>query len=270
MSEAGAKYNERDDAFKSYHAAIDALRAKHLKAKKVVRIGDCELILGDCLEVMPQLGKVDAVVTDPPYGIGYKPQRHNSKSSKGDRNFGPEDQLIGDSGKLDFDPRPFLGLADAQIWWGGNYYANKLPNAKCWLVWYKARGMESTSFSNAEMAWTTLPHSVRGLDYRWMGLVRDGAHGEPSLHPTQKPLHVMRWCLGFLPNAQTILDPFMGSGTTGVACVQLDRKFIGIELDPDYFEIACKRIEEAYRQPRLFPAEKPKPPANADLFEVES
>ena len=121
--------------------------------------------------------------------------------------------------------------------------------------------MESTSFSNAEMAWTTLPHSIRGLDYRWMGLVRDGAHGEPSLHPTQKPLAVMLWCLDFLPDAQTILDPFMGSGTTGVACAKLGRKFIGIELEEKYFDIACERIQKAYDQPDLFikqPSEKPK------------
>lgn len=87
---------------------------------------------------------------------------------------------------------------------------------------------------------------------------------EERLHPTQKPLGVMRWVTEFTKGL--VLDPFMGSGTTGVACVQLDRKFIGIELDPDYFEIACKRIEEAYRQPKLFPVEKPKPAKTGDMF----
>jgi DNA modification methylase len=86
-------------------------------------------------------------------------------------------------------------------------------------------------------------------------------------HPTQKPLGVMQWCLGFLPDAVTILDPFMGSGTTGVAAIQLGRKFIGIELDPDYFDIACKRIEEAWKQPRLFEEPRQPAPVTASLFE---
>lgn len=228
--------------------------------KKEVVIGDCRLLLGDCMEIMPLLGKVDAVVTDPPYGIGYKPQRHNStKSLSQVRNFGPEDRLIGDTGKLDFDPSPFLHLAERQIWWGANYYANKLNNAKGWLVWYKARGMENTSFSCAEMAWTNLPLSVRGFDYRWMGLVRDGQLGEAAVHPTQKPLAVMEWCLGFLPDSRLILDLFMGSGTTGVACVKTGRSFIGIEQHEPYFDIACERIRKAYAQPDMFvqqPSEK--------------
>jgi site-specific DNA-methyltransferase (adenine-specific) len=216
-------------------------------------IGDYTLYLGDSYHITAGLGRFDAIVADPPYGIGYKPQKHNSsKSFSRVRNFGPKDQLIGDSGNMDFDPTPFMGLSDKHIWWGANYYANKLDNAKGWLVWYKARGMEATSFSCAEMAWTNLPLSVRGLDYRWMGLVRDGALREKALHPTQKPLAVMEWCLGFLPNARTILDPFMGSGTTLVACAKMGRQGVGIELDPDYFDISCKRVEDAYRQPDMF------------------
>ena len=112
-----------------------------------------------------------------------------------------------------------------------------------------------------EMAWTSKNMNARQIVHSIAA-----TNAERVGHPTQKPLRVMRWCLGFLPDAPTILDPFMGSGTTGVACVQLDRKFIGIELDEGYFDIACKRIEEAYKQPSLFPAEKPKPVDNLDLF----
>ncbi len=98
---------------------------------------------------------------------------------------------------------------------------------------------------------------VRGIDYRWMGLIRDSAHDQKSVHPTQKPLRVMQWCLGFI-KGQLILDPFMGSGTTGVACANLGRKFIGIEIEEKYFEIACKRIDQAQRQGQLFTPEQPK------------
>jgi site-specific DNA-methyltransferase (adenine-specific)/modification methylase len=85
-------------------------------------------------------------------------------------------------------------------------------------------------------------------------------------HPTQKPIAVMEWCLSFLPDCQTILDPFMGSGTTGVACAKLGRKFIGIEIEPRYFDIACKRIEDAYKQPDLF-IEPPKKPEQLGILE---
>ena len=203
------------------------------------------------MEVIEDIGHVDAVVADPPYGIGYKPQKHGSAKSITTRNFGPKDQLIGDTGKLDFDPTPFLGLAEEQLWWGANYYADKLPNSKGWLVWFKARGCETTPFSHAEMAWTNKDRPIRALDFRWLGLIRDAHNTEKSVHPTQKPLTVMDWSLSFI-DGETILDPYMGSGTTGVACVKQGRKFIGIEIDERYFDISCKRIKEAYEQPDLF------------------
>ena len=106
-------------------------------------------------------------------------------------------------------------------------------------------------FSDGELAWTSRNGALREFVKCPKGM--------DKTHPCEKPVAVMEWCLGFLPNAETILDPFMGSGTTGVACVKLGRKFTGIELDPDYFEIACKRIEEAYKQPDMFvEAEKPR------------
>ena len=124
-----------------------------------------------------------------------------------------------------------------------------------WLYWQKLIG---GVFSDGELAWTSRKGALKEFTHR--------KTNAEMVHPTQKPVALMKWCLGFPPDAKTILDPFMGSGTTGVACVQLDRKFIGIELDPDYFEIACKRIEEAYRQPKLFPVEKPKPAKTGDMF----
>ena len=209
---------------------------------------------------MPTLGKVDAVVTDPPYGMKWDGKVTRGKNGTGKkgrtRNFG---KTIANDDRP-FDPRPFIA-SNKSILFGANHFSQHLRRGTN-LVWIKRTDEGFGSFlSDAEVAWFSEGHGVYCFrDMSIQGQSKDRAH------PTQKPIPLMRWCLGFLPNAQTILDPFMGSGTTGVACVQLDRKFIGIELDPDYFEIACKRIEEAYRQPKLFPVEKPKPAKTGDMF----
>lgn len=213
------------------------------------RIGACDLYLGDCLDVMPTLGKVDAVVTDPPYGIGIDGQDRRIKGKKSDRKgykFKGWDKSRPESAL-----RMIGALQCPQIIWGGNYFADILPKGEKWLSWDKGQRL---SQSDCELAYTNLKGALRVFTLNRVALLMDGAE-----HPTQKPLALMEWCLGFLPNAQTILDPFMGSGTTGVACVNLGRRFIGIELDPEYFDIACRRIDEATRQPRLAlePEQKP-------------
>jgi DNA modification methylase len=110
------------------------------------------------------------------------------------------------------------------------------------------------------VAWTNATGRAKGFRHLWAGAIRASEHtANVREHPTQKPIALMEWCLGFIPNAQTILDPFMGSGTTGVACANLGRSFIGIEREPAYFDIACRRIAKAYEQPRLFDEPAPKP-----------
>jgi len=205
-------------------------------------IGDCRLILGDCLEVLPTLDPVDAVVTDPPYGIS----ANRMTLGKGKKQFS--------RGRGWDDERPNIAwIPDFARWfcvWGGNYFADILPPTNDILVWHKLN--DGRSFSECEFAWTNAGKQVRIRQHHWSG--------EEKSHPTQKPLAVMEWSLGFFPDAHAVLDPFMGSGTTGVACARLGRRFIGIEIDETYFDIACRRIEEAYRQPRLFgeePAPKP-------------
>jgi DNA modification methylase len=196
------------------------------------------LYLGDCREILPTLGKVDAVVTDPPYGLG----------SLLDGSSSGEWSKLYATGAPAWDRATIPevlrlpAVADHCIIWGGNYYS--LPPQRCWLLWDK---MQEHSSGHAEMAWTNLDQPIRTFRYARAQLASEGKE-----HPTQKPLSLMKWCLGFLPDAQAILDPFMGSGTTGVACVKLGRKFIGIEIEPRYFDIACRRIEEAYRQGDMF------------------
>ncbi len=186
---------------------------------------------------MVGLTKGWAVLTDPPYGIGQDGGRGHRKSS------GARVQA-----KKDWDrERPpaevFAWLAAAPagaIIWGGNYFADLLPPTMGWLYWQKLIGGD---FSDGELAWTSRKGALKEFTYR--------KTNAEMVHPTQKPVALMKWCLGFLPDAQTILDPFMGSGTTLVACQRMGRHGTGIELDPDYFDIACRRVDEAARQPDL-------------------
>ncbi len=203
-------------------------------------IGDCRLILGDCRDILATLGPVDAVVTDPPYGLAEKLQG----GTWGKKFLGPD---------YDWDAAaPDLALLPdvPTIAWGGNYLS--VPPSRCWLVWFKRDAVRT--MADAELAWTNIDANCRVFDWTIAA-----TNAERVGHPTQKPLALMKWCLGLLPDAKSILDPFMGSGTTGVACALTDRAFIGIERDPSYFDIACRRIEEAYKQPRLFaePVSKP-------------
>jgi len=215
-----------------------------------VTIGNCRLINADCLAVMPMLGKVDAVVTDSPYGVGFS---HGGGGGKLARSTKLDHMpIIGDD--KPFDPAPILALSVPSIMWGGNHFANSLPPSPAWLVWDKRCADYSNDQADCEMAWTNLAFPARMFRHVWNGMLRGSESKTPRVHPTQKPVALMEWCLGFLPDAKTILDPFMGSGSTGCACVNLGRSFIGIELDPDYFDVAVKRITEAHRQADLFVA----------------
>jgi len=199
-----------------------------------VEIGDAVLYRGDCMDILPTLGKVCAVITDPPYGIG----ANKMTLGKGKREFsrgGCWDDITPKVAHL-------LSHADKVCIWGGNYFADQLPTNNDWLIWHKLN--DGRSFSECEMAWSNFGKQVRHISHHWGGEVKE--------HPTQKPIQVMKWCLMHIQDAETILDPFMGSGTTGVAVVEEGRKFIGIELDQHYFDTACRRIEDAQRQQRLF------------------
>lgn len=221
-------------------------------------IGDCRLILGDCREILPTLGRVDALVSDPPYGINEAAGKNKSRGLLAtSKDYGSDEW---DAEPADEAVALAVSITRHQIIFGGNYYA--LPPSSCWLVWDKLNG--ETDFADCELAWTNLRKAVRRIQFRWHGMIRQ--HGEPrGDHPTQKPIGVMRWCLSHLPSdVRTVIDPFMGSGTTGVACVQVGLSFIGIERETRYFDIACRRIAEAYRQPDLF-IERPTAPKQEAL-----
>lgn len=224
--------------------------------KQPTIIGDATLYLGDCLEILPTLGQVDAVVTDPPYGIGYvkgsggRTGAYRGSKENCGRNTAP---IVGDD--RPFDPIPWLAYRNV-LMWGANHFVRRIPEG-CgrWLAWNKLDDMEPfDDFSDVEFAWHSLGKASRICNFKWKGGIARVKAGEDKTrdHPTQKPVGLMLWCLNQIGAAETILDPFMGSGTTGVACVKMGRKFIGVEIEPKYFDIACRRIEEAQRQPDMF------------------
>jgi len=205
---------------------------------RVEQIGNATLYLGDCREILPTLTVIGACITDPPYGI--------ASTWKGGSGHGwgkstaeavlrnqwdastPDDTVLSS----------IRSIAKQVIIWGGNYF--DLPPSRCWLVWNKPeRGF---TLAEAELAWTNMDAVVRVCDCNRSDVDRE--------HPTQKPVKLMSWCVQ--KTKGVVLDPFMGSGTTGVACAKLGRRFIGIEIEPKYFDIACRRIEEAQRQPDMF------------------
>lgn len=207
---------------------------------RIEHIGDATLYLGDCREVLLTLGAVDAVITDPPYGINWQPRVNHQ-----------DQPWVDDTA---FDPSPFLAIGRYHLFWGAQYFARKLPHAEGWLTWAKRPisadfSDDNRTYATTELAWRDWG-KARFISHVWDGGKRAGfAENRLFCHPSQKPVEVMEWCLRQLPeDAATILDPFMGSGTTGVACVRMGRTFIGIEREPKYFDIACRRIEAAGRQ----------------------
>jgi len=206
------------------------------------------IFCGDCREILPLLPdkSVDLVLTDPPYGMNYKPASVHENTIA-------FDSVIGDAES--FEPA-FLLRKWALILWGANYYASRLPDSGKWIAWDKRTisGMKVRS-SEAEFAWTNCIPSPKIFRFMWAGAFRDGEGRNLHIHPTQKPVELMAWCIHLSGTPQTVLDPFMGSGTTLVAAKQLGRKAIGIEIEEKYCEIAVKRLAQIQLP---FPDSQPK------------
>lgn len=203
------------------------------------------IIHGDCREIVPQLGRFDLLLTDPPYGLGDK---HNGGGGKGKSNW----KNLPSVAKAFDMQRPekatfdlLLSVSNNQIIWGGNYFADLFPPRMCWLVWDK--GLHGFTTSDFEMAWTSYNKAARRFVYcctndRGFAPGMTEPKGLANVHPTQKPLSLMLWCLNIAVEVETILDPFMGSGTTLRAAKDLNRKAIGIEIEEKYCEIAASRM----------------------------
>ena len=229
---------------------------------ETVIIGDCTLIRGDCMEVLPTLGKYDAVITDPPYGIGFK--------------YDGEYVDVGGEPYIEFMssfnhiPSCILQYPEEMI----SLIVPAFGNPNKIITWCynsnTARQHRQIGFFGLKPDLTKLKFPAKNLgdarvnalvsSYDWWSDIQQvkNVSKEKTEHPCQAPLELYRRIITVLPDAENILDPFLGSGTTGVAAIQLGRKFTGIEREPKYFDIACKRIEQAYAQGRLFEPEIPK------------
>ncbi len=237
---------------------------------KEERIGDCRLILADCRDVLPTLGKVDAVVTDPPYGIGDAPIQGQRRTGKRTGNvaewFKPSDW------DKELDPAwgAVCDVAPLVVWFGKWRKRDAVASFMKWplraeIVWAKDChvGPPVPVAARDERIWVFAENGVKGATFEtsvWdHPVIPTWAHKH---HKNEKPVTLMTRLIAWT-GANEVCDPFMGSGTTGVACVKTGRAFIGIERDPDYFAIACRRIDEAYRQPSLFIPQPPKPTQEA-------
>jgi DNA modification methylase len=203
-------------------------------------------------------GCVDAVITDPPYGIDRRVSFHGGGNNHL-AHANTYSAVIGND--KPFDPAPLLSQIPT-ILWGANHYADKLPPSSGWLVWDKERP-DDLDQATCELAWTNFVKGVRRFRYLWNGMIRAG--NDELFHPTQKPVALIEWCINlrWMPIG-TILDPFLGSGTTAVAALKLGRHFLGFEIEPRYVEIARQRIALVEAQPNLF--ERPKLQMTSELF----
>lgn len=224
---------------------------------RIEHIGDCQLILGDCREVLPTLTQLDAIVTDPPYGIGADKAASKNNGKWGWTFYGETDWDGARPAKEVFDL--IRSSAKQSIIWGGNYFTDFLPPSMQWLIWDK--GQRDFSLADFEMAWGSNNRASRIINYPRSRALQDGKE-----HPTQKPVEVMEWCILQLEGKpKLICDPFMGVASTGVASVKLGRKFIGVEVHEPYFDISCRRIEKAYKQPDFF-VERPLEPTQEAMW----
>jgi hypothetical protein len=216
---------------------------------RVETIGRATLYLGDCRKLVDLIPAPDAVVSDPPYGIRYKSGANSSKSisSTGKRYT---KAIAGDD--QPFDPAPWLALSQCAFT-GAQHFAERLPGGS-YHCWNKRGPYEPIDQADGDLIWISGPMKpLRVVDMVWRGLCRSVEHDQPIQHPTQKPVALMAWMIDRLPQpANIILDPFMGSGTTGIAALRLGKSFVGIEMDPEHFETARRRFETEVAQGSLF------------------
>ncbi len=197
---------------------------------------------GNCLDILPYLDPVDLVLTDPQYGIGEDGKTNSTRSCIAES----KDYDIGS--RWDNERFPdilkIVKMGTHAIVWGGNYYTDVLGASSCWIVWDKDNG--KNDFADCELAWTNFETAVRKFKYKWHGMIqKDMKNKEIRCHPTQKPVELFKWVmLNYSKKGMSILDPFCGSGTTGIVSMLLKRKCVLIDKEEKYCEISAKRCNE--------------------------
>jgi DNA modification methylase len=205
-------------------------------------IGEHRLLCGDSTDsdAVARLmngEKADMVFTDPPYGISYK-----SPSGKGKTNRGDYDIILNDD--KPFEPNCLFGYCDKIVTWGANHYADKLPSSAMWLIWDKREGDAINKNSDCELAWCSFGGSARLFHHKWNGMIKASEKNERRVHPTQKPVALIKWCFEITEAGEKILDLFLGSGSTMVAAHQLKRRCYGMELEPKYCQVIIDRMRK--------------------------
>ena len=217
-----------------------------------VIIGDATLYLGDCLDILPTLLKVDVVITDPPFGVGNFVQVTGRLGGRGD----------GRGKSVTWNEAPpseaFFRLlrekSKHRIIWGANFF-NCFEDRGGAIIWDKAQSMPN--FGKADIASCTHFQKTEIVRIPWTNF--SVAHEAETDHPCERPVRLYEWCIDYLPEHDSVLDPYLGSGSCGVAAIRRGKSFIGIEREPKYFDIACRRIEQASAQGKLFESDQPKP-----------
>jgi len=225
-----------------------------------VIIGNATLIWGDCREVLPMLPKDAAIVSDPPYGIAFQHGGHLGAAYAGAKTKSNNAKIHGDDSP--FSPVHLLAFEQAVLF-GADHYAAGLPRGR-WLAWDKLGGQDTygDSFSDVEYAWHSRTGAARIFRLVWKGMCQGAGKdkGTKRTHPTQKPVALMEWCIVQAGRPALVVDPYMGTGATGVAAMNLGLRFIGVEIHRPYFDEACRRIEQAQAQGTLLlPEEAPQP-----------
>lgn len=234
-----------------------------------VTIGTARLYHGDCRDILPALaadGQIGAIISDPPYGVGYVHGGHGKGIHAGVHSGDPKrlararnakQPIHGDDAP--FDPAHLLALGVPTLIFGANFYARRLPEGGSWICWDKSPGGRGPAdhFTDAEFAWANFPVKRNVIRWLWKGVAceKRGEDNGARYHPTTKPQGLMTRCLQLAPQgAVPIVDPYMGSGSTGVAAAHLSLPFIGIELAARHFDTACERLTRAHRQGQLLEA----------------
>jgi len=214
-----------------------------MKIKKEI-INNCTLYLADCKNITSTL-EFDTIITDPPYGINYSASQPNAQKFEKIKN---DDEI--------FDPNFLLSLKKEMVIWGANNFSWLLPKGG-WLVWDKrvTEKADKMMGSPFELAWCSDPAKYKIARIQHGGVKNDdyktgqGKKGDLRKHPTQKPIRLMEFSINQFKKSSIIFDPYMGSGTTGIAAMNLNKKFIGIEINKEYFYLACERISQANLEP---------------------
>lgn len=207
-----------------------------------VQIGPCRVICADWTKIVLPL--FDALISDPPYGIAHP--CNFATRGRGDlapcRDF---EDVVGDVNP--FDPSALIALGVPTVLWGANHYASRLPDSGGWLVWDKMRP-DDLDQATCELAWTNCVKGVRRFKHLWNGCMKDSQRGE-GWHPTEKPVALMEWILSlrWCRDFKMVFDPYMGSGSTGIACLRKGIGFVGVEISPRHFNTACGRLISEWR-----------------------